>query len=347
VNTVALSVGEQGFAAYSVEWSAGQPVLTPSKSKPEIILVPGFVDLHIHGANGIDFMSASSAGMLQLIDFLAGEGYEAFLPTTVTECVDAVEHALDMLPEHPMVKGFHLEGPFISKAHPGAQPPEWICDFGDIEEWKDVLDDARLKLITLASEKAGALPVIRDLAARNVIVSLGHSDATFSQSQDAAAAGASHVTHTFNAMRGFHHREPGLAGFAVLDDAVSTELIYDRLHVSKPAAELLIRNKPADKVIAVSDSTMATRMPSGQRITMWGHSCVTSPGEVRLASNGALAGSAITVRDAFSNLVQDFGAEIAIRACSLNPRKKLGLQHPPKAWLICDLSGEIKEMRRS
>src|SRR4029077_1120021 len=135
------------------------------------------------------------------------------------------------------------------------------------------------------------------------------------------------------------------AGFALVENAVSAELIYDRLHVSRPSADLLIRSKPADKLIAVSDSTMATRVPSGQTMTMWGHEVVTSPGEVRLASNRALAGSAITLRDAFRNLVQDFGAETAIRACSIHPRKKLGMVGEPQVWVCANLNGEMLERK--
>ncbi len=345
MSTVALAFGPQGFGPYSVLWENNQPDFLPSNAASEIIVAPAFVDLHIHGAFGIDFMTASASDLIRLADGLADEGYEAFLPTTVTECVDTVERALDNLSDHPMIAGFHLEGPFISKQHPGAQPPEWICDFDAMAEWNAVLAHPSLRVITLAPEKEGALPFIKDLARRRVIVGLGHSDATYSQAQQALGAGASHVVHTFNAMRGFHHREVGLAGFAMIENRVTAELIYDRLHVSRQAAELLIRRKPDDKLIAVSDSTMATRMPAGKRISMWGHECVTAPGEVRLAANGALAGSAITLRDAFANLVQDFGAEVAINACSLNPRKALGLAAQPRKWLVADLQGALKEIR--
>ena len=121
-----------------------------------------------------------------------------------------------------------------------------------------------------------------------------------------------------------------------MENGCYTELIYDRLHVCREAAELLIRSKPLDKVIAVSDGSMATGMGAGQELSMWGHNCVVGDGDVRLAANGALAGSAITLLTAFRNLCEDFGPEVAIHACSLNPRKALGLDRPPTVWLEFD-----------
>lgn len=337
-----LAVGENGFGTYRLERSKGPANLVRSDGRAEAVLAPGFVDIHIHGAFGIDFMSANAADMIRLSDMLADQGYEYYLPTTVTASAQAVGQALANLSDHRLIAGFHLEGPFISGAHPGAQPPEFILDCSRLRDWEPILTDPRLRVITLAPEVPGANALIRELSDRGVIVSLGHSDGTFEEAADARAAGARHVTHTFNAMRRFHHREAGLAGFAMLQDGIATELIYDRLHVTRPAAELLIKSKPADKLIGVSDSSMATGLDPGLALTMWGHECVTAPGEVRLAKTGVLAGSAITLREAFRNLLQDFGAETAIRACCLNPRKALGLT-PAKKWLLFSLQGELEE----
>jgi N-acetylglucosamine-6-phosphate deacetylase len=235
-----------------------------------------------------------------------------------------------------MILGFHLEGPFISPKHPGAQPPSAIAapPVGG-SEWDAVLDDPRLRIVTLAPEMPHALELSARLMKRGVIVSMGHSDATYDEARRGMEFGARHVTHTFNAMRGFHHREAGGAGYALLAAGLRTELIYDRLHVSRPAAELLIRSKGPDEVIAVSDSTLATGMAPHLETEMWGHRCVTGKGEVRLADSGALAGSAITLRHAFANLAEDFGPEAAIRACCLNPRLALGLGEP-RVWVGLD-----------
>jgi N-acetylglucosamine-6-phosphate deacetylase len=347
LNYIAETVGPQGYGVYAVDWASGKPVFTPSKGEPEIVLTPGFVDIHIHGAFGIDFMSASSADLLRLADKLQEQGYEKFCPTTVTASQDAVSEAISRLPDDERIAGFHLEGPFISPKHPGAQPVEWIADVPGDGSWDDVLDHRSLQVVTLAPEKPGAIELIKRLSRRDVAVSMGHSDATYAEALAGADAGARHTTHTFNAMRGFHHREAGLAGFAMLDSRISCELIYDRLHVSRPAAELLIRNKDAAKVIAISDSTMASGLPPGQALTMWGHDCVTAPGEVRLAANGALAGSAITLMDAFKNLGEDFGAEIAIRACSHNPRAALALSEEPNVYLEFSRDFNLRKIRRA
>jgi N-acetylglucosamine-6-phosphate deacetylase len=346
--SVYFALGPDGFGAYEVDFGVHPPRMTPSSSRTDLTLVPGFVDIHIHGAFGIDFMSASLEEMADLCDKLEGCGYEKFLPTTVTASVADVKKALDNLPDHPMVGGFHLEGPFISPQHPGAQPKEWIVSPEDaVEEWKEVLEDERLKVVTLAPEVPGALDLARFLNGRGVVVSMGHTDATYAQASDGFSAGVQNTTHTYNAMRGLHHREAGTVGYALLNDAVGCELIYDRKHVSREAAEVLMRAKPAGGVIAVSDSSMATGMAPGRKITMWGHECVTSAGEVRLASNGALAGSAITLLDAFRNLAEDFGAEAAIRACSVNPRQTLRMTSPPKRYLAMDGRYEIVDRLRA
>jgi len=342
----ANALGPEGMGVYDLQWSAGRLEMRRADGESDSTVIPGFVDIHIHGAYGLDFMTASTDEMIKLCEDLAKEGYEGFLPTTVTSDADSVRRALRSLPSHPMILGFHLEGPFISDQYPGAQPPSLIADIPVDGEWSDILEDRRLRVITLAPEKPGALSLIKRLAMRGVAVSMGHSAATFEEAAQGAAAGATHATHTFNAMKGFHHREAGLAGYALLDDNLYTELIYDRIHVSLPSARLLLKSKPADKVVAVSDSTMATRMPAGSKIKMWGLDCVTSPGQVRLAGSGALAGSAITLLDAFRNMAADFGLEAAIRACCVNPRLSIGLDPTPSTYLHLSKDLMIAEVLR-
>lgn len=334
--------GPYGWGVYLVEPSPTGLVLTPSSDRAEAILSPGFVDVHIHGAFGIDFMSADRAAMLSLCDQLARQGYEAFLPTTVTASLSDVQSALANLPDHPMIAGFHLEGPFISPRHPGAQPPESIVEFDP--GWDQVLEDVRMRLVTLAPEQPGGLELVRRLAARGVVASLGHTDATFTQAQEAAEAGADHATHTFNAMRPFHHREPGTVGWVLQDDRAYAELIYDRVHVHPDAAALLLKSKPKDKVLGVSDSTMASGLPSGSQVTMWGHECEVSEKTVRLKSNGALAGSAVTLLDVFQNLAADFGPETAVRCCAVNPRARLKMPLRPTRYVRFGLDFGLQDV---
>ncbi|MFI5385500.1 MAG: N-acetylglucosamine-6-phosphate deacetylase [Fimbriimonadales bacterium] len=335
------ALGPEGFGAYEVEWSDSTPSFARVSRPPKGLLIPGFVDIHIHGAFGIDFMSASTEEMIILCRKLESVGYEGFLPTTITSPAAEVLEALDRLPIDPMILGFHLEGPFISQEFPGAQPPSFIASPPIVRsEWDPVLSDPRLKVVTLAPELPGALDLTSRLMKRGVIVSMGHTNATYEEARRGFEFGAAHTTHTYNAMRGLHHREAGTVGYALLTDALGCELIYDRLHVSTDAARLLVKCKPAEKLIAVSDSTQATGLTPGRPIKMWGLDCVIGKKQVRLASNGALAGSAITLLDAFRNLHDDFGPEVAIRACCLNPRRALRLEEV-RRWLVLDHELEI------
>lgn len=337
MNGAYRALGPNGLGVYEVE--SGQ--FEPSSRASGRLLIPGFVDIHCHGAFGVDFMSATSGDLVHLAGRLESEGYEAFLPTTVTASVEAVGNALSQLPTHRAIAGFHLEGPFISPDYPGAQPLEYILDPLEITKWQSILDDPRLKVITLAPERPGALELITRLMQRGVKVGMGHTNATFEEARRGFEFGATHTTHTFNAMRPLHHREAGAVGYALATDALFCELIYDRLHVSTDSAGLLLKCKPSGKVVAVSDSTQATGIPPGTKLEMWGHAAITGRGEVRLESNGALAGSAITLLDAFRNLAKDFGEEVAIRACCLNPRALLGWTNPPRVWIELDADYQI------
>ncbi len=340
MNKVYDTLGPEGFGTYEIDWA--KDVWTRVSAPPKALLIPGFVDIHIHGGFGVDFMSANSADMLHLCDKLQAEGYESFLPTTVTASAEKIRQVLRNLPEHPMIAGFHLEGPFISPEFPGAQPPSAIVDIPvGPSEWDEILDDPRLKVVTLAPEKPNALDLILRLMKRGVLVSMGHTNATYDEARRGFEFGAHSATHTFNAMRPLHHREAGTVGYVLSNDEMNAELIYDRNHVSPDAARLLFKCKPKDKVIAVSDSTMASGMIAGQQMKMWGLDVVTGKQDVRLTSNGALAGSAITLLDAFRNLHEDFGPETAIRACCINPRLALGWKNPPRVFLELDKKLEI------
>jgi len=318
-------LGPEGWGTYEVHFDQGGPEYLRVHRPAESILVPAFVDLHIHGAYGVDVMSATTDELLTLCRTLEREGYECFLPTTITAPSDEIERVLDRLPDHPLIAGFHLEGPFLSLQYPGAQPPDRIEPIPSPDSnWEQVLSDPRLKLITLAPEIPGALELILKLRSQGVIVSMGHTSATYEEAKRGYEFGASHATHMFNAMRGFHHREAGMVGFALTEPDLTTEIIYDRIHVCPESTRLLLNCKPADRVIAVSDCTMAAGLAPGTRLTMWGHECISGGREVRLL-DGTLAGSAQTLLDIFRNLYQDFGPETAVRLCSLNPRERLGL----------------------
>lgn len=294
----------------------------------EEVFVPGFVDLHIHGGFGLDVMDARTGEIEELDDRLREEcGYDGWLPTTVTCAPEQALAVLESLPDRPSILGLHLEGPFLSPKHPGAQPPGFLAEYpGPGSPWDAVLDHPKLRIVTLAPEIPGGMDLLRRLVARGVLVSLGHTDATWIEANEAGIAGARHITHFFNAMRPFHHREVGIIGWGLDPSALSLELIYDRLHVSREAASLLREEMDDGLVIPVSDGTKAIGLAPGTRLTMWGLDCVVGDGDVRLASNGGLAGSAITLLDAYRNLTEDFGPKPNLWTAS---RVALGL---PNDW---------------
>ena len=337
---LAWFLGPQGFGAYWADLATHEFVRVDEK--PDVTILPGFVDIHIHGGFGLDFMSGTSETLRALTAKLKDCGYEAFLPTTVTASFEDTRRALATLTKDPAMPGFHLEGPFISPRFPGAQPREQIAEIPTgPSEWDEVFDDPRLRVVTIAPEIPGALPLISRLASRGVICSMGHTNATFAEARAGFEAGVRHATHTFNAMRPFHHREAGAAGFAIAEQRLAAELIYDRIHVSASAAAILAQCKPQDKLIAVSDGTMASGMPEGARLNMWGLDVIVGNGDARLR-DGTLAGSAITLLDSFRNLHADLGPEIAIRATRLNPRSALGLGKP-NVYIVLDERLQIVE----
>ncbi|RYG48869.1 N-acetylglucosamine-6-phosphate deacetylase [bacterium] len=325
-----LTVGDSGLGVYR----EGQPVDGPW----DIARIPGFIDIHLHGGFGVDFMTSTEAEIVGWLDRLSELGYDACLPSTVSAGADAVKAALKNLPEHPIVAGFHLEGPFISPKYPGAQPLSAIVDPPEgPSEWDEVFDDPRLKLAALAPERPGALALTERLTKRGVTVSMAHTDATYAQVEAAAARGLDHATHTFNAMKGLHHREPGALGYALASDTMGVELIYDRVHVSPAAAKVLVKCAP-DRLIGISDATQGAGLPEGTRFAMWGVECFVGADDIRLA-DGTLAGSKVTLLEVFQNLWSDFGPEVAIRACCLNPRRILG-DRPVGKWLEFNPAGE-------
>ncbi|MCZ7580257.1 MAG: amidohydrolase family protein [Fimbriimonadaceae bacterium] len=318
-----LTLGSAGLGVYEPE--EGRPVAEWRRvdAPADAVLCPGFVDLHIHGAKGIDGMTATSDEIAGLCDWLATQGYEAWLPTTVSCAAHEALAFAQRLPDHPMILGFHLEGPFLSPKYPGAQPESAIAapPAFDDPEWGPVFRHPKLKIVTLAPERPGAAALVSALSARGVVVSMGHTNATFAEAMTGFEAGVSCATHAFNAMRGLHHREVGALGFALTEDRLFTELIYDRKHVSTEAARLLLKCKPPGKVIAVSDSSAAAGLPEGSRIDLWGHAAEVEGGAVRIAGTQTLAGSTITLLDAFRNIWSDFGLEAAIGLTSQNAQR--------------------------
>jgi N-acetylglucosamine-6-phosphate deacetylase len=270
------------------------------------LVVPGFVDLHVHGGGGHDMMDAGDACQA-IAQLHAAHGTTAMLATTLTAPRDDLVRAFDALAnvmakqtgEQPFgsrILGAHLEGPYISDGKLGAQPP-FARDFDD-EELNALHDKAPIKLITLAPELPNAAETIRHLADAGFIVQLGHSEASYEAGRDGFLSGARGVTHLFNAMSGLHHRKPGLVG-AALAHARYAEIIPDLQHVHEGAIRVAMRAIPC--VYCVTDSTSAAGMPDGE-YRLGRHTVTKCMGGVRLA-DGTLAGSTLTMDEAFRNLV--------------------------------------------
>lgn len=305
-------------------------------------LVPGLVDIHCHGVVGYD---VTEGGAAQMIAVLRSRGVEWVCPTTVAAPLDRLRQVVEEVPpETPGFAGFHLEGPYLSPKHPGAQP-EMYLRLPSVQEFDDAFGDllSKIRIVTLAPELPSAEDLIRYLFQRGIIASAGHTNADKEAMQVAANAGLRHITHLFNAMRPFHHRDPGIVGFGLTSTLVC-ELIYDRVHVSRLAASLVFSAKRLVDVVAISDGTALSGEPSGTVAQLWGKEVRVEGRAARLA-DGRLCGSIATMPEVFQALWQDFreSPEWAIAACSLNPRRALGLPSP-EMWLMVSRDGAIEEV---
>lgn len=296
------------------------------------LITPGFVDLHVHGWGGHDAMGGPAAldGMARA---LLRRGVTSFLPTGATAPVsrlaafaDGVRGWLGRAPgDGARPLGFNLEGPFIAHARKGAHNAEWIRNPADVprDDVAPLLEG--LRLITIAPELPGALELIAELSARGVVCSMGHSTASLEEARAGYRAGGRTTTHLFNAMSGVDHHHPGLAVAALTDDGAWVELIADGHHVDRSLWPLILRTKPRDRVLLVSDAVSLAGMPDG-RATIGGLEIEVRDGRCTLVVGGALAGSVIALDSAVRNLVRE-GSSVpaAVAAASANPAALLGL----------------------
>lgn len=303
-------------------------ILQPFNVCSDQIVVPGFIDQHIHGAAGADAMDGDINALSTISKALLSEGTTAFLATTMTQSVENIERALKAVNQYINEKnnngatllGVHLEGPFISPKHVGAQPLEYVQS-PSVEAFKvyEKASGDNIKMVSLAPEMEGATELIKYLVSKNIVASIGHTGATYNNVEKAVAVGLSNVTHTYNAQTPVHHREVGVVGSAMLFDELSCEVICDTIHVSVPAIKLLIKNKPSDKVILITDAMRAKHLPDGES-ELGGQKVFVKNGEARLA-DGTLAGSVLKMNVAIKNLVEkaNVSLEKAIDYATINP----------------------------
>lgn len=269
-------------------------------------VVPGFIDLHVHGADGHDTMDATPAAIQGMGRFYAKHGVTSYYPTTMTMPANAIQAALENVERCPQPAmgaqhlGVHVEGPYLNLAYKGAQPPEYFRPPSPAEygQW---LETGVCKLITVAPEIAGGLAMIEALTTQGVEFAIGHSAATYDEAVKGFNAGIRQVTHVFNGIVGLHHREPGALAAILTDDRVNAQLIADGIHVHPAMIRLLIRAKGAEHVMLITDAIQAAGLSDGD-YSLGGQQVTVKGGIARIA-NGALAGSTLTMDQAIRNMV--------------------------------------------
>ena len=315
---------------------------TPANAKlvdlGDTALSPGFLDIHIHGGAGIDLMRASVAEIPRLSQFLSSHGVTGYFATTVAAPLDAtcaaLERLADAIENQPLhgngtiqarPLGIHLEGPFLSHKRRGVHPPEYLVE-PTIPIFERLWQAARgqVRMMTIAPEIPGATEVIAEAARRKVCVSIGHSDAELPAARNGVKAGAHHATHTFNAMRPLDHRNPGIIGEVLSDDAMTADIIVDGIHVSPEVVKLFLQAKGPERAVLITDAISATGMPDG-RYQLGPIQVEVKDG--KCTAGDSLAGSVLTMDQAIRNVTKfsNWALRDAVRAATLNPAQAVGL----------------------
>ena len=311
---------------------------SPSAGSDEIdlsgcTLLPGFIDVHIHGATGVDTMDADAAGLRRISQFLATQGVTAWLPTLVpapdadyTRAIAAIEEAMKS-PGGARILGVHYEGPFVNSAQCGALRQQYFRSFvnNDALDSLPMLDNpAAVHMITIAPEIEGGIDLVHQLKQRGWTVSIGHTRAEFDLLDKALAAGARHMTHFMNAMAPLHQRAPGPIGWGLLRDEVTCDVIADGIHLDRRALELILKSKGPERLMLISDAIAAAGLGDGD-YQIWGESISVKNGRTRNV-RGSIAGSVISLLDAV-RMTESLGvSEVDLaRMASTNSARLLGI----------------------
>jgi N-acetylglucosamine-6-phosphate deacetylase len=309
--------------------AAGETVLAFSDG----MLVPGFIDLQVNGGAGVDCLRGSLEAYDTLGRYLAATGVTAYLPTITSAPLDEMRRAIDVAglaaarqASLPEILGVHLEGPYLSPLRRGAHRAQDLRH-PVVAEIAETCQGARgsVRIVTLAPELEGAEAVVRWLVAERITVALGHTDAGYDEMVAAASWGARMVTHVFNAMRGFHHREPGAAGAALLLPGLTVGVIADLIHVHPGALQIIARTSGMSRVALVTDAISAAGMGRGN-FTLGSQTVEVWDGVARLP-DGTLAGSTLAMVRAVRNFARAAAVSMrdAVQAASLVPARLLGL----------------------
>ena len=302
-------------------------------------LGPAFVDVHTHGADGADAMDVSEEALRKISKYLAKEGTANFLATTLTSTKEILKNVLEIVAklqdkdiDGANIFGVHMEGPYFSVEYKGAQNEKYMKPAGikELDEYLSV-KEGLVKLFSISPHNQENLEAIKYLSDRGVVASVGHSAAKYEDVIKAVNCGLTHATHTYNAMKGFTHREPGVVGAVFNSDEIMAEIIFDKFHVHPEAVRTLIKIKGVDKVVCVTDSMSATGLPEG-KYKLGELDVNVKDGQARLAMNDALAGSVLRMDGAFRNLIElGYSITDVFKMTSTNAAKEFKLN-----------SGEIK-----
>ncbi|MBE1446299.1 N-acetylglucosamine-6-phosphate deacetylase [Paenibacillus sp. OAS669] len=298
-------------------------------------ILPGFIDVHVHGGYGHDFMDADAEGLDAITRFHAQNGTSIMLATTVTASKEDIDQVLTRVQSYreagmpyAQLHGVHLEGPYISAKWPGAQNPQFIVPPQPawLQDWTQRFPGL-IKMQTLAPESEGALEYIEALAQQGIVAALGHTDASYDQVMLAAEHGLSHAVHTFNAMTRLHHREPGTVGAVLTNPAIMAEVIADGHHVHPACIRLLAQMKGPDNLLLITDAMSAAGLGNGE-YKLGGLDVIVHGGVARLKEGDSLAGSTLTMIEAFRYAVREAGISIehASRMASDTPARRLGIE---------------------
>ncbi|MFO7952675.1 MAG: N-acetylglucosamine-6-phosphate deacetylase [Bacillota bacterium] len=297
-------------------------------------IIPGFVDIHVHGAKGFDFTLASEEEIKKAVLFhSAAGGTTSLVPTLVSAPLASLKQAAKRInrannslkPGNPQILGVHLEGPFLNPWYKGAHSEEHLRN-PEPELIKDLTASIGdlLKLVTLSPELPHALEAIAYLRKQNIAAALGHSGAGVEEVQKAVACGLSHAVHTYSAMRRFHHRSPGVLGAVLTTDALTAEIIADGVHTHPAAVDLFFRAKPKDKAVLVTDALGVCGL-SDNECFLGDKKIISREGKAFL-ENGNIAGSLLTMNRALASAVKmsALSMEEVLPAATINPARVIG-----------------------
>jgi N-acetylglucosamine-6-phosphate deacetylase len=316
------------YPAGQGQYAPGEVTLIDAKG---LWVIPGLIDLHVHGSAGSDTMDATPDAIRTMADFFARHGVTSYLPTTLTappEAIDAaIQNVISMAQPQAGAQhlGLHLEGPFIGSEYRGAQPQEWLRS-PDQKEYESWFEMGSIRLIALAPELPGTIELIERGVRKGIRFSVGHSSASYEQVILAADHGLSQATHTFNGMTGLHHREPGAAGAVLADDRIYAEIIVDGIHLHPAVVKVVVRAKGIDRTILVTDAIRATGLEDGD-YDLGGHQKVQVRDGIARTSRGSLAGSTLAMDAALRNVIRFTGLSVndALRMATTTPAEALGL----------------------